>query len=438
MLTLDEPLRGLSDNTVIDIVKHKNSIWMATGRGLAFSHLGDTAWFTYDKRNGLVSDEVSAMYSDSIHGRLWVATNHSVDVGGVSVAYADGLSFTDNEGLKWDTLMIPGSYGYQSTIYDITGYDTLVFCASWVGGLFGSFDSGNNWKPIFFSPYDSMLADSGKGYLSLRSRYFSAATDLTHPDTLVLWAGSADGLMRYIFGPAYSKPSSNYLLDIASGGGYIFIGGDSGLTRMRFENGLATFQSAFISDGLPGRAIATVFNYGGRTFAGTLDTIRGRGTGLAVSDDDGHSFQHNFTGLNDLMGVDKYPVDFATVGHTLFMAGFRGGLYSSNDTGHSWQKIQFDTINPPIFRTTYSLAADSMQLWAGTDSQLVLLSIDSLGGIDSMREFPFQDTDTTGALCFRVRVQEFRDSSGTLDSTAIWTINHPVEIGQGKKFSPSI
>lgn len=432
MLTFDEPYKGLSDNTVIDIITHKNAIWMATGRGLAFSHFGDTAWFTYDKRNGLVSDEVSAIYSDSIHGRLWVATNHTVDANGISVAYADGLSFTYDEGRTWDTLMIPGSYGYQSSIYDITGYDSLIFCASWVGGLFGSFNAGENWRHIFFSPYDSTLADSGKGYLSLRSRYFSTVLDTTHRDSLVLWAGSADGLMRYIFAPAYSKPSSNHFLDIASGGGYVFLGGDSGLTRLKFENKTMVFHSAFRSDGLPGKSIASVFYFGGRTFAGTSDTIGDGVVPLAVSDDDGLTFRSDFTGLGGFAGPDKYPLDFATVGHTLFMAGVRGGLYSSNDTGHVWQKIQLDTINPPVFRTTYSLASDSNQLWAGSDSQLVLFYIDNLGGINSSTEFPFADTDTTGALCYRVRVQEFRDTAGVLDSTAVWTLNHPIEISKGK------
>ncbi len=432
MLTFDEPYEGLSDNTVIDIITHKNAVWMATGRGLAFYPFGDTTWFTYDKRNGLISDEVSAIYSDSIHGRLWVATNHTVDANGTPVAYADGLSRTVDEGRTWDTLMIPGSYGYQSTIYDITGYDSLIFCASWVGGLFGSFDAGENWRHLFFSPYDSALADSGKGYLSLRSRYFSAVLDTTHRDSLVLWAGSADGLMQYVFAPAYSKPSSNHLLDIASGGGYIFLGGDSGLTRLKFENGAKIYHSAFQSDGLPGRTIASVFYFGGRTFAGISDSL-GKGIiPLAVSDDDGRTFHSNFAGLNNFGGPDKYPFDFAAVGHTLFMAGLEGGLYYSSDTGANWHRILFDTINPPVFRTTYSLASDSNQLWAGSDSQLVRFYIDSLGGIDSMTEFSFADTDTTGALCYRVRVQEFRDTAGVLDSTAVWTLNHPVEAAKGK------
>jgi len=48
-----------------------------------------------------------------------------------------------------------------------------------------------------------------------------------------------------------------------------------------------------------------------------------------------------------------------------------------------------------------------------------------------MKHYPFADTDTTGALCYRVRVQQFHDSTGVLDSTAIWTINHPIEPSMG-------
>jgi hypothetical protein len=429
---LDEPLKGLSDNTIYDIVIHNDKVWLATGRGLAFVAIGDTAWFTYDSRTGLVSDEVSAIYSDHINGRLWAATNHSVEIGGDTYAYADGLSFTDNDGQVWDTLMVPGSFGYQYTVFDIAGFDSLIFCASWAGGLFGSFDKGLNWRHIFYSDYDSALADSGYGYASYTNTYYSAVLDMSRQDSIILWAGSANGLMRYIYGPPYAKQSSNNIIDLASGAGYLFLAGDSGLTRLHFENTKEKFHSSFQADGLPGRAISGVFFFGDRLFVGTLDTIRGRGTGLAISSDTGLTFTSGFSGLDDLMGPDRYPMDFAAVGSSIFMAGLKGGLYRSNDTGDTWQKIQFDTINPPVFRTTYSIASDSMRLWAGTDSALILLFIDSAGGIDSMRHFPMYDTDSTGALCRRVRAQQFRDpTTGNLDSTAVWTINYPIDTNIG-------
>ncbi len=440
MLSYDEPLEGLSDNTVIDIITHNGAVWLATGGGITFKYYNDAIWYTYDQRNGLVSEEISAIYSDSINGRLWAATNHVASVSGSSVTYADGLSFTDDDGRTWDTMMVEGSYGYQSTIYDITGYDTLIFCASWAGGLFGSFSGGDNWQHIYYSAYDSALADSGVGYLSLRNLYFSAAADMNHQDTIVLWAGSADGLMRYVYLPANTAASSNHLLDIASGGGYVFLAGDSGLTRLHFQDGKEAYHSAFMSDGIPGQAIISVFYFGGRLFIGALDSLNGAGIGLAISDDTGLTFRTDHTGLDNLIGEDKYPADFVDFNNRIYLAGLEGGLYSSDDTGYSWQAVKAasvvidslsgDTIAifPFSIGRVNSVDKDSGVIWVASDSQLVRLYLDNEGDIDSLSSYPFADTDSTGARCYKVRAQVF---SGTLaeeiDSTVIWTINYPID-----------
>jgi hypothetical protein len=427
MKTVDEPLTGLTDNTIIAITTHKGAIWMATGKGLIFTTNGGTSWNRYDNTNGLVSDEISAIYSDTVNGRFWVATNHTVTIQGTTVSHADGLSYTADTGRTWDTIQPPGSYGYQATVFDLTGHDTLMFGASWAGGLFGTFDNGQSWQKIYYSKADSLadVADT----ITYTNLYFSAIIDTFHTDSLVLWAGTANGLMRYIYAPADAKLSSNYIYDLSSGDGYIFIAGDSGLSRLDFASGKESIHSAFISNGLPGRAISGVQYFRGRLFVGTIDSLNGYGTGVAVSDDSGMTFQTNLLGLESIIGSDKYAVDFAAIDHHLFLAAYEAGLFYSADTGRNWDKIYVDssdTSSANRRNVINSIAADSNKLWLGTDLGLVLLYMSNPGVIDSSQNTVFADTDSTGAIISKLRVQNF----GT-DSIAIWTINKPANPTNG-------
>ncbi|SYZ73896.1 exported hypothetical protein [Candidatus Zixiibacteriota bacterium] len=427
MKTYDQPLEGLSNNTVIDIITHKGDIWLATGKGMSYTEDGGNTWKYFGKQNGLVSEDMSAIYSDDINGRLWVAPNHTIEVGGTTYLYADGLAYTDDKGLNWDTLMIPGSYGPQSSIYDITGYDSLIFCASWAGGLFGSFDGGHTWKHIYYS-----IQDSINGTSSLRNLYFSAVLDTYHQDSIVLWAGTAAGLIRYIYAPAYAKPSSNNNFFIGSGDGYIYFSGDSGLSRLNYDSisHSERWHSAFIADGLPGRAVSAASTFGGRVFAGTLDSAGGIGTGLAVSDDSGLTFHTNYNGLGELIGAGKYPVDFAAIKNRLYLAGLGAGLFVSSDTGKNWQKIYVDSLNmdPADGRNVVNaLYADSLNLLVGTDSGVVILFLDTAGIIDSARfapQFSWGHGPAHGPTT-RLKIQKFFNGGGTLDSSVIWAINQP-------------
>lgn len=462
MWSLDEPYegKGIPDNTVIDIITHKGAVWMATGHGLSYLYFGDNIWYKYDSTNGLVSQDVSAIYSDSINEVLWVATNRIDSVG----VYGDGLSFTQNEGMDWDTMMVNGTVGYDYIVFDITGLDSLIFCASKKGGLLGSFDYGQSWRNIYASRNDSISHNSDLPEFPLSNRYFSAVLDTLHQDSLILWAGTAAGLMRYVYAPAYAKPSSDYILDIASADGYVFICGDRGLTRLKFVDvGVSTYfeeyHSSFVDDGLPGIAVTTAYGFGERLFVGTLDSLGreyvvdtiansdttfdttdviyiryGEGAGFAISDDNGLTFHTNFSGLDSLSGENRYPEEFASIEYHLFMAAHEAGLYMSSDTGGTWQKVYVDTLDTTLANgrnIVHSVAADSLNLWVGTDSGLVLLYFDSLGTIDSLKNFVFEDSDTSGARSYQTGIQKYTDTLGNVDSAAVWTVNHPIDTAVG-------
>lgn len=443
MKSFDDPvvLRGLSDNSITDIVEHNGAVWMSTGAGLSFHYFDSLFWNQYNRNNGLTGDAVSAMYSAG--ETLWVAGNHFDTVGTEEITVADGLFFTDDDGQTWHNLEVENTTGAYRVVYDIDGVDDKIFCASWIGGLIGSFDGGQTWKNIYFNASDSITA-TDPGYLVDDSAiwsnmYFSAVVDTTHPDSLVLWAGCVAGLRRFIYAPSYLKPNSRYILDCSAADSFVYICGDRGLTRIAFDSTAADtlgtfFWSSFVSDGLPGPTVTAAYELGDRLFVGTAESVDGEGTGVAVSDDYGVSFSSGLNGLDDVTGSRKYAVEFAAVGSHLFMAALDAGLYVSSDTGQNWQKVYLDSADTTLDNgrnVINSIAADSSNLWIGTDSGVVLAYISDLGAVDSTKYTVFDDAANSGIRSYRVGVQNISATEGVIDSTIIWSINHPLDTAVG-------
>jgi hypothetical protein len=435
--SLDEPQVsvGLSDNGVIDIIKHKGSIWLATSGGLSYTDDDGQSWNIYNTTNGLVSQEISAFYSagDEIADKIWVATNHSEEIGGQLYAIADGLSYSDDEGRTWDTMMVKGSYGGQSVIYDITGVDSVIFCASWAGGLFGSFDGGQTWRDFYASAADSINRNDPTVARRTSDIYFSAVVDTFHQDSLILWAGTASGLMKYVWAPDYAKPSSNNILDIFKADTFYIICGDRGLSRYSGLGMANTFNSAYSpDDGLPGPTVTTGHFYGDKVFVGTRESLTGPGTGLAVSADMGRSFTEINDPALDVKDTDKYVTDIADLNGALYVAAKRGGLARSIDMGLSWEAVVIDTGGPleDLNRETVnSLVPDTAnnRLWLGTDAGLVMLQFDGSNVLDSTFYYVFPDDDTSGARTHKVDIQHFYGDDEVVDSIYIWALNSPLD-----------
>ncbi len=443
----EPPDTGVSSNTVIDIIEHNGGIWFATGEGVNFSLDSGQTWLIYNSSNGLVSDNVSAIFS--MNNRLWVATNHGYG----REAYSDGVSYTDDNGYNWtqidfspDGLDIPYIYGGFRTIYDITGYhdekrgfDWLFFTA-FAGGFLASQDNGMSWRRIFATPSDStnfiwFYRDELPGLeLRLTNRYFSCATDTSHTDSLFVWAGTAGGLYQYVYAAPWVKPSVKHITAIAffdttymPDSPLVFYGGDGGVMRGKLTGG--PFITRFESDGLPGPYVSAICDFGGKVFVGTVagDTVTS--TGLAVSTDRGDSFTP-MSSFTEVTGVGRVISDFVAVRGRLYLAAQEAGLFVSSDTGANWQHIfvdSGDTSSQNRRNVVYALDAVADTLLVGTDSGLVILYMDTLGNIDSSWFHVFPETEYSSTRVVRLRTQYFYDSTGAaLDSTAIWTINQPV------------
>lgn len=432
---LDDPRNGISDNVFYEFVRHDGAIWASTGRGVTFSTDGGITWGYYDTTNGLRFNEITAIHSSG--ETLWVAVNEArlEPASQQIVLDGQGLNFTDDNGQTWLVVEPEGTVDFRRNVYDITGADSVITFSAWAGGLGVSFDNGVNWKKVYFTredsiDYQAVLDGAALGSLPPTNLYFAAAVDNNYLDTMILWAGSAQGLMRYVFTPEYSRLSSMHIRYMATGGGFAFLCGDSGLTRFRFENGREDFYSANELNGLTGQYATAAAFFGDYLVVGTLNEVGGNTPGLARSADTGFTFTAVTTGLGDLDTGAEYPKDFSAVGDYLYMAAFEAGLYRSADSGNSWTGLPLDADPASLQNIVNSVDSYMDSLWIGTDSGIILAVIDTLttGDITSQTLFPFVDSDTSGARCERIRIQKYYNADITaVDSTAVWAIQHPLD-----------
>jgi len=443
--TFAAPDSGFSSNSAIDIQLHDGGVWFATDEGLSVTYDQGQTWQRFGSNTGLISEIVSAMYSDG--ERFWTATSHSRRYDGARYAYSDGISYSDDDGQSWtwidltdfhDIKHIEGPY---TTIYDLTGYidESLeanwVFLASWAGGFLASRDGGTTWRRFFPSTADSVQFYSGSS-LSERNKGFSCVADSTRPDSLFVWTGTSGGIFQYIFAGPRNKAASPYIFDIAFcddcvDSSFVFYAGNESFMR-----GLTTgrpYVSRFDDDGMPGSGVSALTYYRGRLLVGTIDPTTSRLTGLAYSDDRGDSFSDQGLSVPFASGGDDQISDFVSIGERLYMAAEGHGLYASTDTGLTWDQILVDSADAASLRNTANgLAALGDTLLVGTDTGLATLYLNAAGSIDSLGFFTFGEFDSSASYVSsttirRVRVQEYtNEDSGLVDSVVYWTINEPL------------
>jgi FlgD Ig-like domain len=443
--------QGYLSNTVIDFIQHGGGVWGATGKGLNFTIDGGQSWQYYNVSNatGLVSDNVSAMYSTG--GRFWVATNHNEEISGGLVSVSDGVAYTDNSGQSWTRINfgsfpnnIPYVWGGDRTIFDITGYSNgldkdYLFFSSFAGGFLGSADGGATWKRVFPSRGDSAQFYGGTAP-SLRNLYFSCVTDSTHGDTVMVYAGTAGGLLQYSFADKRDKPFSKVYNAIAfrdqnsdSTDNYVFLGGNLSLTRGLKKGG--PYISRFEEDGLTDGNVTAILDFRGRIIIGTRATTVDSTSHLLLSDDRGDSFFSPTTDSVSGTGPNTKISDFAVISERIYMAAQTAGLFVSADSGDNWTQLYVDSANQSLFNgwnTVNALDPLGDTLRIGTDSGLVTIYMDASGVFQSLRKLSFPENGSSSTKVVQVKTQEFYsvvDSVNVYDSLAVWTINRPLTTG---------
>ncbi|MCM2271347.1 MAG: hypothetical protein NDJ18_02150 [candidate division Zixibacteria bacterium] len=440
----DEPDTTYATNVVIDIIEHNGGIWFATGQGVNFSFDNGQTWLLYNTSNGLAGNDVSAIYSAGT--RLWIATNHVGIVNGFEEVFSDGLTYTDNDGATWTQLDfseagldIPYVTGPFRTIYDIGGASDFqgrdwVFAAAFAGGLLGSADGGTTWQRLFATRDDSLNFENAyKGLDTLwwRNRLFSVVADTSHGDSLYLWAGTAGGILQFVYLTPADKFSARVIQKVAIcesctgvANNFAWFGGVNGLTRGHTTGG--PFQTRFPIDfGQFRTRVTAMQEFGGKLFLGLADSVLAISQGLYVSGDNGDTFDP----VPTLLGSQYQIVDFAVIRDRLYAANLEDGLWVSGDTGTTWGRIYLDSAvtGPSNLRNiTHSLESIGDTLFVGTDSGLSIIFLDPAGAIDSARHY-VPDPDSSASRVTQIRVQLFTDTVSLVnDSFALWTINRQV------------
>lgn len=444
------PDSGYSSNAATDIITHAGGVWFATDEGLMVTFDQGETWQRFGANAGMISEIVSAVYSDG--SRLWAGTAHSEIFDERRYSVSDAVSYSDDDGLSWAHVDFSSSgqnikwvEGTFRTVFDITGYRdhnldaSWVFFAAYAGGFLGSRDGGLNWRRIYHSALDSIQLNSGSTP-SERNRAFACVADSSHGDSLYLWTGTAAGIFQHIFAPKREKAYARYVHSLAfcnscQDTSWLFIGGNEAFTRGRLEG--RPFLSRFEEDGLPGPAISSIIEVGGRLLVGTFDPATNLLTGLALSDDYGETFyssDHPVTSFNgQYAGTAGLIGDLALMRDRVYMAAQTNGLFVSTDTGDNWTRVLLEPLDVSSRKNTANgLFVNGDTLLVGTDTGLATVWMDTLGVIDSLvfkhfGEYDSSAVEVSGTRVMRVRLQPFADTAtASVDSVICWTINRPL------------
>ena len=418
---LDEPISGLRDNSAVDIIYDGTYIWFATSKGLSGTSDRGQTWITYDVSNGLNASEISAIaYAN---GRLWVASAHSPVINGQLIPWGDGFNTTTDNGASWDSSQ-PAQAAFPNMLaYDIAVLDSAVWAPCFAGGLIRSLDYGQTWSNIYADSADS--ADMVDLIFSRRTNlYYSVVVDTFPCDSVVVWAGCAAGIHKYIYIDETVKLAGMRTFDLSYNDkdSSIWLAVDGGLSRgVSNDEGLTfQFRSWDNNQGMLSDFYTAVEADSDFVVAAAWDAEGDSALGFNYSINSGSDWLASQP--EQAVGEGKFVSRIKNVDGTMFAACSEGGLIRSTDFGESWQSIypiEGDTSPEKPYNRFYSLFAeplgdDSVELWAGCDTGLFVFTFENPAGAPvDIRHIPLVDTDSNGQHVEAIFVWD-------LDTTLIW------------------
>jgi hypothetical protein len=427
--SLSQPFDTLADNTVVDIVYDGTYVWLATGNGLSGTRDNGATWRSFNSTNGFTRSSVSALAATG--SRLWVATSHDTasPSSGELVPAGGGVQITDNFGDDW-RLAAPKSLSSPGMLaYDLAPYDSSIWAACFYGGLLRSLDRGETWQNIFV---DTTLKNDFEGKTNnlLAGRYFSALVDPYHDDSVIVWAGTAEGVQRLYYIGKHKKLASNRINDIAFDGKFWWYATDRGLTK--FSDSLFIFNTYDADNGLPGNFVSAVGADGDLICAGLYDTLSQQSLGFVVSTNGGSNWQ--LTVPEQAVGANKMIQEIAINKRNgdVWAACGEGGVIRLGNRDRSWHRYYLDsnvtTIDDPrnIAHSVHITDRDSVtKVFVGTDSGIVVFRLHDRSVPDSVFYLPLQDDTANGQKVVSISTMV------TANGDEIWAATHLLRQGEG-------
>ncbi|MGB2988940.1 MAG: hypothetical protein WBC98_03190, partial [Candidatus Zixiibacteriota bacterium] len=194
------PLDKRLKNWINDVAYDGKLVWVATRNGLHSSVDLGKSWFAYDTTSGLNSNAVLSLTGDT--SSFWAGLYQEEGVYPFQLLpplVGADFNRTTDYGATWASSH--PDQGQASSLeelpYDITLADTVVWAACGKGGLIRSFDRGETWENVFADT--SAKRRFEEDVLEENDVFTSLAVDTFNVDTTVLWAGTRDGIYKFIF-----------------------------------------------------------------------------------------------------------------------------------------------------------------------------------------------------------------------------------------------
>jgi uncharacterized protein (TIGR03437 family) len=276
-----------------------------------------------------------------------------------------------------------------------------IFAGTQEGGVFRSFDSGNNWSTanngmprarvlsliasgnVVFAATNGggvyATSNSGGTWTGVNSGLGSLViTSLAMSGTNVFAGTFGSGVYRSTNGITWTAVNTGlgngFLQTLAFAGTNLFAGTDQGSVFLSTNNGS---NWSLASNGLPGAPIYSVFGNAGFVYAGT------NGAGVYRSSNNGTSWSQSSSGLGN-----QRVSSFAVAGNTLLVGTLDAGVYRSTDNGATWSSANNGLTSQDI----YTLFVSGTRIFAGSKSGGVFTSTDgglTWGPVNQGLSFPY-------------------------------------------------
>ena len=334
-----EPISGLSGNAIAELVWDGTWLWAGTVDGVSRTSDGGLNWYTYNSKNGLAYDEVTAMAaSDSI---LWVALAYSTFHQGEPFPFGGGFNKTTDLGNTWKRIQPPQATGaYYKLAFDIAIVDSVVWAACIYGGLLRFWDD-DTWENVFVDSFAQQDFEEDNTANNRNNIFFAVIADTFSTDTLFLWTGTCAGIYKFI-----------YTTD------------DSADTVIGYNTQEDTLSGDFVF------ALAVQKHQDKKIiWAGTRTDCDGGVFGACKSTDHGQTWEI----IPELEGYTVNNYDFQD---SMIWAATNSGLKRSKDWGETWEVFNFmedkDQPDQKVFSTEfYSIKIIGNTIWAGNADGLV-------------------------------------------------------------------
>jgi hypothetical protein len=396
-------------NSINAIVYDGKLIWVATQNGLYSSADTGTTWFPFDTSNGLSANGVYSLtgytaFSDA-------DTTSFLCVGGYTgekeyelplfpSLTGAGFNNTADYGASWDTSQPAQAIGLDKFAYGIAIADTVVWSACGKGGLIRSFDRGKTWENVFVD--DSAKVRYEEGSLLNKDIFISIAVDTFSLDTTIIWAGTVNGLYKFIYTTSDSADTVIYFLDdtelhprsILSLGIQKY-----GQNKLIWANtyhdviGIRTFNG--INGGEIWVSVANLSGVWVRDFAFQEATVWAATDQGLKRTKDGGVYWDTFEIL-DAAKQRIIPSNFTSVCliDTFIWAGTVDGLVKSTDDGKNWQVTKF---------------AQSFKkaIWAGSAAGIYKFIYNYREDFDTVLNYNLYENGITGDFVVSTAIQEY-------------------------------